>query len=141
LQVAQEDRFMKSNRLLIACYGSLILMGFAGCRKKVISQIDVDRTLAPLSPTPPPGKTLEWLATTPGLTFDVSFESGLCTQKSPIHASYDHPAVCTIAPQTFRGENQANFYTYRLDGNVDGKPRHMTYRIAVGPGGCPHCRL
>ncbi len=131
---------MKLKRLFIACYGSLLLMGFAGCKKIVEVKID-EKTLAPLIATPPPGGTLEWAATTQGESFDVSFESGLCTQKGPLHATYEHPAVCTIAPQSFKGDNQAIFYTYEISGIVDGKQTHTTYRAAVGPGGCPHCKL
>jgi hypothetical protein len=131
---------MRFKRLSIACYSSLLLIGFAGCKK--IVKVDVDeKTLAPLISTPPPGGTLEWTAMAQGESFDVSFEPGLCTQKSPLHATYEHPAVCTIAPQAFKGDNQAIFYTYEISGNVEGKPTHMTYRAAVGPGGCPHCKL
>jgi hypothetical protein len=113
-------------------------MGFAGCKKVI--KIQVDESLAPLSATPPPGGILEWAAMAPGESFDVIFESGLCIQKSPIHATYEHPAVCTVAPQKFGADKQPIFYTYRFEGNVDGKPLSSpTFKTAVGPHGCPWC--
>jgi hypothetical protein len=129
---------MRWNRLFTVCCSSLILMGFAGCKKVV--KIDVDRSLAPLSATTAPGETLEWVATAPDETFDVVFDSGLCTQKSPIHASYGKSAVCTVGPQTFGPEKRQLLYTYSFEGDVGGKPfSSPKYMVRVAPGHCPHC--
>jgi hypothetical protein len=136
---------MTVNRLFIACYSSLILMGFAGCQKGIqekVVKIDVDPSLAPISPAPPPGKTVEWVATVPGESFAVSWQAGLCDKNTPnpIHATYEHPAMCTIAPQTFT-KQQPILYYYCFKGKTpDGKPfESPQYKMAVGPGGCPHC--
>src|SRR5882757_8323435 len=103
LQVTQEDRLMKFNRPFIVFCSPIILMGFAGCKKVI--KINVDRTLAPPVATTAPGETLEWVATEPGETFDVVFQAGLCTQTSPIRATYGHPALCTVAAQNFALSN------------------------------------
>jgi hypothetical protein len=130
---------MRLKPLFIACYGSLLLIGFAGCKKTV--EIDVDDKLAPLSASPPPGGTLKWAAMTPDENFDVIFDQGLCTQKSPLHATYEHPAVCTIAPQHFKDGKQPIVYNFHFQGYVRGKPIcSPTHQMYIGPGGCPHCR-
>jgi hypothetical protein len=130
---------MRWNRLFIVCCSSVILFSFAGCKKVI--QINVEPSLAPLSAIATPGKTLQWVATASGESFDVVFDSGLCTQKSPIHASYRKPAVCTIAPQTLGGEKgPTTIYTYSIEGNVDGRPFHgPKYNIMVGPARCKYC--
>ena len=128
---------MRWNRVCIACCSLIILVGLAGCRKAV--RIDVDQSLAP-SLTAVSGQTLEWIATAPDQSFTVDFDSGLCTQKSPISASYGHPAVCTVAKQDF-ASGKPIFYTYFYEGTVDGKPvRSPKYRLAIGPGSCRFCK-
>ena len=135
---------MRFNRLFIACCSSLILTGFAGCRK--IVRINVDPNLAPIVAYTAPDRRLEWVATAPGQSFDVIFEAGLCTEKSPIHATYEHPAVCTVAKQKFT-DKQPILYSYNLQGWKDGKPcpecRTPTFKVSVGPNIgpviCHHC--
>jgi hypothetical protein len=147
---------MRLNRLFIVCCSSLMLMGFAGCKKVV--KIKVDQSLAPLSAVTHPGETLEWAASADGESFEVNFESGLCTQKSPIRASYGNPAVCTVARQNFGPEKRPILYTYSIEGNVPGAairsapatplpsppppgppPPGTLYHVLVGPRGCPSC--
>jgi hypothetical protein len=129
---------MRWNRLCIGCCSLIMLVGLAGCRKVV--KIDVDQSLAPLL-TVVSGQTLEWFATAPDQSFTVDFASGLCTQKSPIAASYGHPAVCTVAKQNFGSGQQPIFYTYVYEGTLHGKPiRSPIYRVAIGPGGCRYCK-
>ena len=129
---------MRWNCLCIACYSLIILVGLAGCRKAV--KIDVDQSLAPLL-TAVSGQTLEWVVTAPDQSFTVDFDSGLCTQKSPISASYGHPAVCTVAKQHFGSGQQPIVYSYFYEGTVRGKPtRSPKYLIAIGPGGCRYCK-
>jgi hypothetical protein len=73
-------------------------------------------------------------------SFDVVFDSHLCTQKSPIHASYKKPALCTIAPQNFGPDKQPIVYTYGLQGKVDGKPiNDPPNPVLVVPGNCKEC--
>jgi hypothetical protein len=141
---------MRWTRLFIVCYSSIILFGFAGCKKPIV--INVDPSVGQLSAVVAPGDTLEWIATTAGESFDVVFDdSTLCTQKSPLHASYKNPAKCTIAPQTFV-DKQPKSYTYNLVVKEDGKPLpspkynilvapgHCRYCLLVGPGHCSYCR-
>lgn len=129
---------MRLKRLFIACYGSLLLIAFVGCKKTV--EIDVDETLAPVSATPPPGGTIKWAAIAPGESFDVIFDPGLCTQKSPIHATYGNPAVCTVAPQRFKEGKEPIFYKFHYVRYLDGKPiQSPPFPIAIGPHGCPWC--
>jgi hypothetical protein len=143
---------MRWNRLFVVCCSSIIFFSFAGCKEKVvrINVIHLDQSLTPLSAIAAPGETLEWVATASDESFDVVFASGLCTQKSPIHASYRKPAVCTIAPQNFERDKRPIVYTYSLEGKVDGKPLddpkypvlvtppdHCPF--CVGPRICPHC--
>jgi hypothetical protein len=129
---------MRWNRVCIACCSLIILVGLAGCRKAV--KIDVDQSLAPFL-TVVSGQTLEWVATASDQSFTVDFDSGLCTQKSPISASYGHPAVCTVAKQHFGSGQQLIFYNYVYESTVNGKPiRSPKYRVAIGPGGCKHCK-
>jgi hypothetical protein len=131
---------MRGNRLFIVCCSSLFLFGFAGCKK--IATINVDQSLAPLTATTSPGKTLEWVPIAPGETFDVSWQPGLCQKDTPnpIPASYGKPAVCIVAPQTYGSDKQWITYTYSFEGNVDGKPfRSPKYKMAVGPRGCKSC--
>jgi hypothetical protein len=131
---------MSWNRLFIVCCSLIILFNFAGCKKVVEVRINVDPDLTLVSAIAAPGESLEWVATASDESFDVVFDSGLCTQKSPIHATYKNPAVCTIAPQTFEREKRSITHTYRLEGNVDGKPfRSPNYSIVVVPKPCPHC--
>jgi hypothetical protein len=140
---------MRLNRLFIACYSSLILIGIAGCPKNVqqvkqkVVEIEVDSSLAPITPAPPPGNIVEWVVTTPGESFAVSWQQGLCDKNTPnpIPASYGHPAMCTIGPQTFTKQQPVLDYTYCFQGKTpDGKPRESPkYMMRVGPGGCPHC--
>ena len=148
---------MRWNRRFIVFCSSLVLLGLTACKKVV--KINVDQSLAPLSAITEPGKSLEWVALTPGESFDVNFESGLCTQKSPIRASYGNPAICTVAPQTFGPQRQPIRYTYSIEGNgpgtaaspLPGPPRPggapppspppppMQYSVLVGPVHCPYC--
>jgi hypothetical protein len=121
-------------------------MSFAGCQKRVqqkVVEIEVDSDLVPISPAPPPGKTVEWVVTTPGESFAVSWQPGLCDKNTPnpIPATYGHPARCTIAPQTFTKQEPTHDYTYCFKSKTpDGKPRDCPkYMMKVGPGGCPHC--
>jgi hypothetical protein len=132
---------MRLKSLFIACYGSLLLIGLAGCKKTVEIAVD-EKTLAPIIPTPPPGGTLEWGAMTPGQSFDVIFDPGLCRQKSPIHATYGHPAVCTVAPQQFGAGKEAIHYAYHIQPYQDGKPTpppSQQFDLYIGPRGCPWC--
>jgi hypothetical protein len=121
-------------------------MGFGGCQRSVqqeVVEIEVDPSLVPISPAPPPGKTVEWVATAPGESFEVSWQAGLCDRNTPnpIPATYGNPARCTIAPQTFTKEQPILDYTYCFRGKTpDGKPRESPqYKMSVGPRGCPHC--
>ncbi|MGA9717232.1 MAG: hypothetical protein WBQ79_03045 [Acidobacteriaceae bacterium] len=134
-----------NRRLLIACYSSLILMSFAGCCHKIIRQkaveIEVDSNLGPISPAPPPGKTVEWVAAD-GASFAVSWQAGLCEKNTPnpIPAT-DGKAKCTIASQTFTKQQPFFDYTYCIKGQRrDNNPRDCPkFMMRVGPGGCPHC--
>ncbi len=131
---------MRSTRLFIACCSSLVILGFAGCKK--IVTINVDQSLAPLTATTSPGQTLEWVAVTRGETFNVSWQPGLCQKNTlnPIPASYGKPAICIVAPQVFGPDKHPITYTYSFDGEVDGQPTHSPkYKMAVGPGGCRSC--
>ena len=131
---------MRWNRRFIVCCSSLVLFSFAGCKKVV--KINVDQSLAPFTATSSPGQTLEWVATSPGKSFGVSWQPGLCEKgtPNPIPASYGKPAVCTVAPQTFGPEEQPITYTYSLEGNVDGKPFHgPEFSVMVAPRPCRHC--
>ena len=147
---------MRWNRRFIVCCSSLVLLGFTACKKVV--KINVDQSLAPLSAITEPGKSLEWVALAPGESFDVNFESGLCTQKSPIHATYGNPAICTVAQQTFGPQRQPIRYTYSIEGSrpeaaasrltappqsggapPPTAPSPTPYSVLVGPGHCPHC--
>lgn len=129
---------MRWNRLFIVCCSSLLFLSFAGCKKVV--RIKVNRTLAPVSATATPGATLEWVALSPGEEFDVKVDSGLCTQKSPLHASYGHPATCIVPPQQFGPGNEPNYYNYSIDGTVDGTPFHGSNQVvSIGPKHCPGC--
>ena len=128
---------MRWNRLCMGYCSLFILAGLAGCRK--IVRIDVDQSLAP-SLTAVSGETLEWVATAPDQSFTVDFDSGLCTQKGPITASYGHPATCTVAKQHFGSGQQLIVYSYFYESTVHGKPkRSPKYMIAIGPGSCRHC--
>jgi hypothetical protein len=129
---------VRRNRGLIVCWGSIVLFSLAGCKKVI--RINIDPSLAPLSAIATPRATLEWVATSPDESFDVVFDSGLCIQKSPIHASYRQPAVCVVAPQQFSPGNQLIFYDYSAKGVVNGKPiQGPKERVAIGPRGCPGC--
>jgi hypothetical protein len=129
---------MRWNRLCIGCCSLIILVGLAGCRKAL--KIDVDQSLAPVL-TAVSGQTLEWVVSARDQSFTVDFDSGLCVQKSPISASYGHPAVCTVAKQDFGSGQQPIFYTYVYEGTLHGKPiRSPIYRVAIGPGGCRYCK-
>lgn len=131
---------MRWNHRFIVCCSSLVLFGFAGCKKVI--KINVDRSLAPPIATTAPGETLEWVATESGETFDVVFQAGLCTQTSPIRATYGHSALCTVATQTFGLSKQPIlYYTYHLESPVDAGRvlRGPEYKVAIGPGHCPHC--
>lgn len=87
-----------------------------------------------------PGATLEWVATSPNESFDVVFDAGLCTQKSPLHATYGRPAVCVVAPQQFGPGNELIYYDYNTEGVINGKPiSGPKERVAIGPRGCPGC--
>ena len=133
---------MRRNRLFIVCCSLIILFNVAGCKKVAEVRINVYPSLTLVSAITAPGKNLEWVATASGESFDVVFDSGLCTQKSPIHASYKNPAVCTIAPQPFGREKRPITYAYSLEGNVDGKPFHsQNYQIVVAPNACSECLL
>jgi hypothetical protein len=146
---------MRWNRVFIVCCSSILFFSFAGCKEKEkvirINIVHVDQSLKPLSAIAAPGRTLQWVAMASGDSFDVVFQSGLCTQKSPIHASYRKPAECTIAPQDFGRDKRPILYTYSLKGEVNGKPLedpdypilvapdHCDYCQLVGPRNCPHC--
>jgi hypothetical protein len=49
--------------------------------------------------------------------------------------------MCTIARQHFTKEQPIRYYTYCFkDKTENGKPcERPQYKMAVGPGGCPHC--
>lgn len=128
---------MKWKRLFFVCSSLFLFLCTVGCKKTI--RINVDPSLAPPSATTVAGATVEWNALSPGESFDVIFDSGLCTQKSPLHASYGHPAVCTIAPQQFKAKDQLNFYDYSIEGANGQRPPCPKLRMAVGPGHCPHC--
>jgi hypothetical protein len=133
---------MRWNRLFVVCCSSIIFFSFVGCKQKVvrINIINVDHSLTPLSAMAAPGQTLEWVAMASDDSFDVVFDSHLCTQKSPIHASYKKPALCTIAPQNFGPDKQPIVYTYGLQGKVDGKPiNDPPNPVLVVPGNCKEC--
>ena len=136
---------MKLNRLLIACYSSLILMGFAGCRHKgfqhKVVEIEIGPNLGPISPAPPPGKTVEWVAAD-GANFAVSWQAGLCEKNTPNPIpAIDGKAKCTIASQPFTKQQPFFDYTYCIKAKTpDGTPPECAkFLIRVGPGGCPHC--
>lgn len=129
---------MTSNRTFIIFCSSLFLMGLAGCSRT--TQVEVGPALVPMA-SAAPGDTVEWVATAPGESFDVVFQSGLCTQASPIHATYEHPALCTVAKQSFESKTVPILYTYHFEGVRDGRPvRSPDYQASIGPGGCPHCK-
>ncbi len=130
---------MRWSRRFIACCSPLLIFSFAGCKKVI--RINVDPSLAPLSATTVPGATLEWAATSRDESFDVVFDSGLCNQKSPLHASYDRPAVCVVPLQQFGPGHEFIFYGYHIEGTVNGKPtRGPREMVAIGPTGCHQCR-
>jgi hypothetical protein len=155
LRATEEERFMRWNRLFVVCCSSIILFSFAGCKGVVrINVMNINHSLTPLSAVVEPGETLEWVATTSDESFDVIFDSGLCTQKSPIHASYRKPARCTIAPQNFGRDKRPIIYIYSLEGKVDGKPLGdspnpilvapdappTNCKFCIGPQHCSWCR-
>jgi hypothetical protein len=147
---------MRWNRLFVVCCSSIIFLSFVGCKKEAvkINVINVDQSLTPLSAIAAPGKTLEWVAMASDESFDVLFAPGLCTQKSPVHASYKKPALCTVAPQNFERDKRPIVYTYSLEGKVNGKPLDDPKypilvvpdeppphcKFCIGPGHCSYCR-
>ena len=128
---------MKS--LFIVCCCLTALIGLSGCRKVI--RIDVDQSLAPSTAVTAPGQTLEWVATSAGESFTVVPDPGLCAESSSLDASYDRPAKCKVARQTFGSDKQPIAYGYFFEGHVHGKPtRSPKYMVRVGPGSCTHCR-
>lgn len=130
---------MKLSCLSIACYGSLLLIGVAGCKKVV--QVELDNSLAPIIATPPPGGTIKWTA--PSGDFDVIFDqSDPCREPSPLQARNGSPAVCTVArPESGRGKNPIR-YPYHYQRMVRGRPSgppSQPYNLFVGPHGRPMC--
>ena len=130
---------MKWTHLCTICCSPIVCLAIVGCNQQQPLTINVDPTLAPVT-TAVSGQTLKWVSDSPDETFKVIFDPGLCTVSGPITASYGHPAVCTVAPQTFAPGTKINVYTYVLDGTVNGKPtRSPKFKMAIGPGSCKHC--
>lgn len=155
---------MRWNRRVMVCCSSLVLFGLAGCAKHVKIKIG-DRTLAPITGTSSPGDTLEWVAVSPGESFSIHWQEGLCKQgtPNPIPASYGNPARCVVAapnpkqappqtpqqaaPQAQPAPQQnppppstSTEYTYTIEGTKDGKPfTSPDYTVSVGPHGCHIC--
>jgi hypothetical protein len=135
---------VKWNCRFIVCLSSIILFSFAGCKKAIEIPIEIPITPS-LTPAPitvaAPGDTLTWVAIASDQSFDVVVDPGLCTQKTPPHASYKNPAFCTIDHQA-GGPDKQKSYTYFLKGNVNGTPfKSPPYTIVVGPAHCSHCPM
>jgi hypothetical protein len=130
---------MKLKRLSIACFGSLLLIGFAGCKKVI--HVELDNSLAPVIPTPPPGGTIEWTATSGD--FDVIFDGrSPCREPNPLQARNGGPAVCTVAREKSERDKKPIVYTYHFQRYVHGRPigpPTQPYNLYIGPHGCPMC--
>jgi hypothetical protein len=125
---------MRTRHSVLALALLIVLSAISGCKRNVTISVSTtgDIELSPYH-TPViyvyPDQVLRWRPSSGDLT--LTFDQGLCKESGPVHGTPQEPAVCTIAKQTFHGD-EPNIYTLTVSGS-DGVP----YRVSVKP--CKGC--
>ena len=106
----------------------LILSAISGCKPQPEKTIELTKYHTPVIYVYE-GQVIKFHPSEGDLT--LTPDQGLCTESGPVHGTPDRPAVCTIARQTFHGD-EPNKYKLTVSGS-DG----VSYQVAVKP--CKGC--
>jgi hypothetical protein len=131
---------MRTRHSVLALALLIVLSAISGCRQEVSktpTTLTNPTTIEfELSPSHTPiinvfdNQVLSFRPVSGAVT--VTFDQGLCRESGPLPGSHDAPAVCTIAPQTYKDGNP-NTYTLTVSGS-DGVQYQVDVKHCIG---CP----
>jgi hypothetical protein len=114
---------MRTRHSVLALALLFVLSAISGCKRQVT--IELSRFHTPVIDVHE-GQVLVLRSSSGAVT--LTFDQGLCKETGPVRGTPDQPAQCTIAKQTFKGDEKKNTYTLTVSGS-DGIP----YQVNVTP--------
>jgi hypothetical protein len=96
-----------------------VLSAISGCKPEAEKTLNMTRYLTPAIYIQE-GQVLK-LRPSRGDVVTLTFEKGLCKESGPVRSTFDQPAGCTIAQQTFDGDKPKTYTVTvsRPDGSAD----------------------
>jgi hypothetical protein len=126
---------MRTRHSVLALALLIVLSAISGCKVSTPTTLRNPTTIEfELSPSHTPiinvydNQVLSFRPKSGAVT--VTFDQGLCRESGPQPGSHEAPAICTIAPQTYKDGNP-NSYTLTISGS-DGVQYQVYVKRCIG---------